>query len=79
MLRKNNILLSGNMDRVLLRIWNQTLKDSLSSAAGDKDEKKFLQTMRQMVAHLHDGHGNVTHTSERTMARTTGSFQLGGK
>lgn len=45
--------------------WQQVLKDSLTSAAADKDEKEFLQTMRRMVAQLHDGHGNVTHPSGR--------------
>ncbi|MDQ3041456.1 MAG: S41 family peptidase, partial [Acidobacteriota bacterium] len=43
--------------------WNQALKDSLSSAATDKDEKEFLRTMQLMVARLHDGHGNVVHRS----------------
>lgn len=39
--------------------WNKTLKDSLTKAAADKDEKEFGLTLRMMVAQLHDGHGNV--------------------
>jgi len=39
--------------------WNKTLKDSLTKAAADKDEKEFMLTLRRLVAQLRDGHGNV--------------------
>ncbi|MDQ3714047.1 MAG: S41 family peptidase [Acidobacteriota bacterium] len=44
--------------------WNQVLKDSLTTAAADKDEKEFLRTLERMVARLYDGHGNVVHKSQ---------------
>ncbi|MEK6282727.1 MAG: S41 family peptidase [Acidobacteriota bacterium] len=44
--------------------WPHALKDALTSAATDKDEKAFLNTLRRMVAALHDGHGGVYHSSE---------------
>lgn len=39
--------------------WPRALKDALTSAATDTDEKTFVITLRRMVAQLHDGHGNV--------------------
>ncbi|HEX6732695.1 MAG TPA: hypothetical protein VF074_21935, partial [Pyrinomonadaceae bacterium] len=39
--------------------WGRTLETALMSAANDTDEKAFLNTMRRMVAKLHDGHGGV--------------------
>jgi C-terminal processing protease CtpA/Prc len=44
--------------------WPRALKDALSSAATDQDEKAFLNTLRRLVAQLHDGHGGVYHPSE---------------
>ncbi len=44
--------------------WPRTLRAALSSAATDQDEKAFLNTLRRMVAALHDGHGGVYHASE---------------
>jgi hypothetical protein len=39
--------------------WNKALKDALTAAANDGDEKAFLQTLQRLIAALHDGHGNV--------------------
>lgn len=44
--------------------WHRALRDALSSAATDSDEKAFLNTLRRLVAQLHDGHGNVIHRSD---------------
>ncbi len=41
--------------------WNKVLTRTLRYAQADKDEKCFLQILQQMVAQLHDGHGNVYH------------------
>ena len=41
--------------------WPAALREALKSAATDKDERAFLDTLRRMVAALHDGHGNVFH------------------
>jgi C-terminal processing protease CtpA/Prc len=47
--------------------WPGELRRALSAAATDADEKAFLDTLRRLVAALHDGHGNVS-----------ASFQGGG-
>ena len=39
--------------------WPGELRRALASAATDPDEVAFLETLRRMVAALHDGHGNV--------------------
>jgi len=43
--------------------WNRALRDALSAAATDADERAFLNTLRHLVAELHDGHGNVYRTT----------------
>ncbi len=48
--------------------WAKTLRSSLTSAAIDADERAFLQTLRRMVADLHDGHGRVMHASDPAQA-----------
>ncbi len=48
--------------------WNQALVDALNAAATDKDERAFLDTLRRLVAALHDGHGYVSHPSETAYA-----------
>ncbi len=50
--------------------WPLALKDALTAAATDTDEKAFLGTFRQMVAKLHDGHGGVYHASEQPASAT---------
>ncbi|HEY6122184.1 MAG TPA: hypothetical protein VIV66_19660, partial [Pyrinomonadaceae bacterium] len=44
--------------------WPQALRAALTSAAQDPDELAFLNTLRRMVAQLHDGHGGVYHPSD---------------
>ena len=39
--------------------WSRSLRDALRSAATDPDEQAFLDTLRRLVADLHDGHGRV--------------------
>ena len=39
--------------------WPAALTAALSSAATDTDEVQFLDTLRRLVAALHDGHGRV--------------------
>lgn len=39
--------------------WPAALSDALSAAARDVDALAFLQTLRRMIAALHDGHGSV--------------------
>ncbi len=39
--------------------WPAELQRALSSAATDRDERAFLNTLRRLVAALHDGHGSV--------------------
>lgn len=41
--------------------WDAELMRSLSEALSDEDERDFLLTLRELVANLHDGHGNVFH------------------
>jgi len=43
--------------------WPRALNDALTSAATDKDDKAFLNTLRRMVVALHDGHGGVYQTT----------------
>ncbi len=45
--------------------WPLALKNALTAAATDSDEKAFLNTLRHMVAQLHDGHGGVYHPSDK--------------
>jgi hypothetical protein len=49
--------------------WEAALPGALAEAAEDTDEVAYLLTLREMVAKLHDGHGNVTN-----MALRAGSF-----
>ena len=44
--------------------WPQALRNALMSAANDSDERDFLNTLRRLVAQLHDGHGGVYHSSD---------------
>jgi C-terminal processing protease CtpA/Prc len=44
--------------------WLQELPKALTAAAIDPDEVSFLQSLRRLVAALHDGHGAVNHTCE---------------
>jgi C-terminal processing protease CtpA/Prc len=39
--------------------WPGELKLALAAAATDKDDRAFLNTLRRLVAALHDGHGGV--------------------
>jgi C-terminal processing protease CtpA/Prc len=39
--------------------WPAELRRALSAAAMDKDDRAFLDTLRRLVAALHDGHGGV--------------------
>jgi C-terminal processing protease CtpA/Prc len=39
--------------------WPAALQDALRSAATDRDDTAFLDTLRLLVARLQDGHGNV--------------------
>jgi len=39
--------------------WRKALMDALTSAAKDENENAFGNTLKRMVAQLHDGHGNV--------------------
>lgn len=48
--------------------WQQELTRALDSAAHDPDEKAFLNTLRRMVAALHDGHGGVYRAAEASGA-----------
>jgi C-terminal processing protease CtpA/Prc len=47
--------------------WNAALRDALTRAATDRDERAFLDTLRRLVAELHDGHGNVFHSSDNAV------------
>ncbi len=44
--------------------WPEALRRALRAAAVDPDERAFLDTLRRLVAELHDGHGRVRHASE---------------
>jgi C-terminal processing protease CtpA/Prc len=46
--------------------WPSALATALTSAATDQNELEFLNTLRRMVAALHDGHGRVSLTSQST-------------
>src|SRR5262249_12766614 len=39
--------------------WPGELRRALTQAATDADERAFLDTLRRLVAELHDGHGSV--------------------
>jgi hypothetical protein len=43
--------------------WPAELRRALRSAAADRDERAFLDTLRRLVAALHDGHGTVFSTN----------------
>jgi C-terminal processing protease CtpA/Prc len=43
--------------------WEAALPAALVKAAEDTDELAYLLTLREMVAKLYDGHGNVTNTA----------------
>ena len=43
--------------------WEAALRSALKKAATDDGEREFLDTLRELVAKLHDGHGNVRHSS----------------
>ncbi len=40
--------------------WPAVLRDALTAAAEDANEREFLDTLRRLVAALEDGHGRVT-------------------
>ena len=44
--------------------WETTLRRSLAAAAVDKGEVDFIDTIKRLVADLHDGHGRVAHQGE---------------
>ena len=44
--------------------WPGTLKEALTSAATDENDLAFLNTLRRMVAQLHDGHGGAYYSGE---------------
>ena len=44
--------------------WNEALRAALGRAATDPTPAAFLDTLREMVAKLHDGHGGVSHVAE---------------
>lgn len=44
---------------VLQTDWPAALQDALRSAATDRDDTAFLDTLKLLVARLHDGHGNA--------------------
>ncbi len=44
--------------------WSSELRKALASAATDKNEAAFTDTLRRLVAALHDGHGQVVKTSQ---------------
>ncbi|MBI1851073.1 MAG: peptidase S41 [Planctomycetes bacterium] len=48
--------------------WPASLRTALASAATDRDERAFLDTLRLLVAQLKDGHGNVAHSSDSRFA-----------
>jgi C-terminal processing protease CtpA/Prc len=48
--------------------WPAALTKALDSAATDPDEQAFLNTLRRMVAALHDGHGGVYSATDATGA-----------
>ncbi|MCG8406557.1 MAG: S41 family peptidase [Phycisphaerales bacterium] len=43
--------------------WDAALRNALKKAATDDDERVFVNTLREMIAQLHDGHGNIRHSS----------------
>jgi len=46
--------------------WDAALSAALSAAAEDADRAKYLHTLQELVAKLHDGHGFVHDRSVRT-------------
>ena len=48
--------------------WSAALPVALKSAATDKDERAFVDTLRRLVVELHDGHGSVRHNSDAALA-----------
>jgi C-terminal processing protease CtpA/Prc len=48
--------------------WPSALTAALNSAATDTDETRFLDTLRRLVAALHDGHGRVYNSGIPTPA-----------
>ena len=48
--------------------WPAALTAALSSAAIDTDQTRFLETLRRLVAALHDGHGGVYNSSIQSPA-----------
>jgi C-terminal processing protease CtpA/Prc len=44
---------------VVVTDWPGELRRALRSASTDRDERAFLDTLKRLVAALHDGHGNV--------------------
>jgi C-terminal processing protease CtpA/Prc len=50
---------------VAMTDWNAALTDGLRKAATDVDERAYRETLAELVAKLHDGHGAVMHGSSR--------------
>src|SRR5262249_47123996 len=48
--------------------WPRELERALTSAATDPDARAFYDTLRRLVAALHDGHGNIS--NPRVLAPT---------
>ena len=47
--------------------WEAALPAALTKAAEDTDERAYLNTLRESVAKLHDGHGNVCCSAAQQM------------
>ncbi len=45
--------------------WDEVLSSTLADAIDDADTREFLQTLRLMIAQLHDGHGGAYHEIDR--------------
>ena len=55
--------------------WPQVLRSTLRAAAVDRDERAFLDTLRRLIARLHDGHGWVSH---RRVMHADGAYRSVG-
>jgi len=49
--------------------WDAALPEALVRAAEDSDSAAYLRTLRRLIAHLHDGHGGVMHSSHHAAGR----------
>lgn len=58
--------------------WEAALGTALDDSAQDADESAYLGTLRELVAKLHDGHGNVYNPSIRVKSRLPVSLAWAG-